>query len=103
MKRAVSSRRKPRRIFFTAAFTINALSNEAEYMTAPDHRSSHSKNSLALGSGPYMCGELLLIARLNNSPTHKKRPKAPAKPKAAGLSVGGASKSPRSADGRPRR
>ncbi len=31
-----------------------------------------------------MCGELLLIARLNNSPTHKKRPKAYAEPKAAG-------------------
>ena len=33
-----------------------------------------------------VCGELLLVARLNNSPTHEKRPKASAKPKAAGLS-----------------
>ncbi len=38
-----------------------------------------------------VCGELLLIARLNNSPTHKKRSKAPAKPKAAGLRRGGRS------------
>ncbi len=32
-----------------------------------------------------VCGELLLIARLNNSPTYKKRAKASAKPKAAGI------------------
>lgn len=49
-----------------------------------------------------VCGELLLVARLNNSPTHEKRPKAYAEPKAAGLSVGGRSKSPRSAERRPR-
>ena len=35
-----------------------------------------------------VCGELLLIARLNNSPTHKKRPKAYAEPKAAGWGGG---------------
>lgn len=29
--------------------------NEAEYMTATGSRSSGSKNSLARGSGPYMC------------------------------------------------
>jgi len=39
--------------------------------------------------GDAVCGELLLVARLNNSPTHEKRPKAYAEPKAAGLSVGG--------------
>ena len=32
-----------------------------------------------------VCGELLLVARLNNLPTHEKRPKAYAEPKAAGL------------------
>ena len=36
-----------------------------------------------------LCGELLLVARLNNSPTHEKRPKAYAEPKAAVSSVGG--------------
>ena len=40
-----------------------------------------------INRGP-VCGELLLVARLNNSPTHEKRPKAYAKPKAAGLSGG---------------
>jgi len=40
--------------------------------------------------GP-VCGELLLVARLNNSPTHEKRPIASAKPKAAGLRRGGRS------------
>ena len=48
-----------------------------------------------------MCGELLLIARLNNLATHKKRSKACAEPKAAGLS-GRAVKSPRSAERGPR-
>jgi hypothetical protein len=32
-----------------------------------------------------VCGELLLVARLNNLPTHEKRLKAYAEPKAAGL------------------
>ena len=38
-----------------------------------------------------MCGELLLVARLNNLPTHEKRLKAYAEPKAAGLRRGGRS------------
>jgi hypothetical protein len=44
-----------------------------------------SDGQLALQVQP-VCGELLLIARLNNSSTHEKRPKAYAEPKAAGLS-----------------
>jgi len=32
-----------------------------------------------------VCGKLLLIAGLNNLPTHKRRPRASAKSKAAGL------------------
>ena len=36
-----------------------------------------------------VCGKLLLIAGLNNLPTHKKRPKAYAEPKAARLGGGG--------------
>jgi len=49
------------------------------------------KQSCARERSIYVCGELLLIARLNNSPTHEKRPKAYAEPKAAVLRRGGRS------------
>ena len=46
-----------------------------------------------------VCGELLLIARLDNSPTHEKRPKSACETEGGGEGV----KSLRPGDGGPRR
>ena len=67
-------------------------------MTGPEHRPNRGARRRIRG----VCGELLLIARLKNLSTHKKRQKAYAKPEADGLTGRGA-KSPRSAEPRPRR
>ena len=76
---------------FTAALAPRAIAGGLKTLTT-SHRCVELAKADNVGAWR-VCGELLLIARLNNSPTHKKRPKASAEPKAAWINWGG-SKSP---------